>query len=168
MRWRTSSVGGLLLVASVLVSCGEESTSPVSDTSPTLVATTAAPQETDPPAVTGAAPETEVPPEPEASAQCDAAVMLPVLDALFPDNALWNIVDIDIEDCQGGYARVFAIVDQSVCEAGTEPCLENEQVFLVDVGGSWQYLDSGTGIECADPSGLTAETVAACEALGLA
>ena len=51
-------------------------------------------------------------------------------------------------------------------EATFPNCLENEQVFLVDVGGSWLYLESGTGIECNDPSGLSLELIVACEALG--
>ena len=44
---------------------------------------------------------------------------------------------------------------------------EEEQVVLVDVGGSWEYLDSGTVVDCNDPATLLPETVTACEALGL-
>ena len=90
-----------------------------------------------------------------------------MIEATFHDNEAWSIVDVDVLECQNGYARVIAFADQSVCDPEFPNCLEDEQVFLVDVGGSWQYLESGTGIECIDPSGLSPEMIVACDALDL-
>jgi hypothetical protein len=94
-------------------------------------------------------------------AACDVQSILPVVAGLFPENDAWKIIGVDIANCQNGYARVFALPDQSDCPNGSI-CRENEQVFLVAVDGDWEYLESGTGIVCPDPFVL-----AACEALGL-
>jgi hypothetical protein len=92
---------------------------------------------------------------------------MPVVAGLFPENESWNIIEVDIRECQNGYARVIAIADQSTCDPDFPNCLENEQVFLEDVDGSWEYFTSGTGIECNDEANLWPEMIAVCEALGL-
>lgn len=105
--------------------------------------------------------------EESVAAACTSDVILPVVAAVFPDNEFWNILEVDVLECQNGYARVIAFADQSVCDPEFPNCLENEQLFLVDVGGSWQYLEAGTGIECNNSNGLSPELIVACEALGL-
>ncbi len=118
----------------------------------------------------GEAPDTTAPgatPGTEPAAACSTEAILPVLQSLFPDNDMWNIVDVEIADCRNGYARVFAVPDVSSCADPDVPCLESEQVYLRDDGGAWVYVDSGTGVECANPEGLLPETLEACEALGL-
>ncbi len=129
---------------------------------PTAAPATPAPA-TDPPAT--AAPPTD-PPAP--TADCSAAAMLPLLTSLFPSNPAWVIVDVDIANCQNGYARVFAVPDMSSCPDPTMPCLESEQLFLGDVSGTWKLIDYGTGLDCGDPASLLPATQAACVALGLA
>ena len=99
------------------------------------------------------------------AAVCTKEALLPVVAELFPDNDRWNIVDVEIAECRGGYVRLFASADQSVCTI-VSPCLENEQVFLQDVGGVWTYLDSGTGLSCDDPQSMSPAIVPACRALG--
>jgi hypothetical protein len=95
--------------------------------------------------------------------------MLPVVAGLLPTPP--GVVAVEIRECQNGYARVIAVADQSTCPtSSSDPdphCYENEQVFLVDRGGSWEVLTYGTGVDCRDPGSLLPEHVAACEALGL-
>jgi hypothetical protein len=170
MAMRSSSVIAVsVALALVVISCGDDSTRSGSDPGDTAISE-AIDQEVQSPTTT--------PPTPEAdlvttttvevvAAACAADALLPVVAALFPGNDMWNIVDVDVADCQNGYARVFAIADQSICDVDTPQCLEAEQVFLEDRGGTWEYLTSGTGISCGDPSDLGTEMVAACEALGL-
>jgi hypothetical protein len=147
-----------VLVAGLMLSgaCGSDSaeeteapaTSPATgDTATTAIANPAPPTT---PATTAAA------------ASCDVAAIRPVVVDLFPENDAWKIVDVEVSECQNGYARVWAIPDQSGCSEEYPNCLETEQVFLQDVDGEWTYLTSGTGIECPDP--FIAD---ACEALGL-
>jgi hypothetical protein len=97
------------------------------------------------------------------SAACTADALLgPVQAALDrPDDPAGGqtglrVVSVDVLDCRNGYARVSAHADV--------PNLEAAQVFLRDVGGDWQYLEAGTGIECGDSS-LTAAVQEACAAL---
>lgn len=152
------------VVAGPLVACGSESTSTGTEGVITSDAASAAPV-TSTPAGTDAPPATTAPP-PDA-AHCTTDAILPVVAGLFPENEAWNMIDVEILDCQNGYARVRAIPDQSTCDPEYPHCLEEEQVFLVDVAGSWEYLDSGTGVDCLNPATLLPETVTACEALGL-
>ncbi len=195
MRWRTSLVSLLALMA--FTACGDESTPSGTDATTTSTVESVEPSGADgstvsatdpPPPTTSQADEapstTELPPattpptsaesttappttEESATAACTSDAILPVVAAVFPDNEFWNIVEVDVLECQNGYARVIAFPDQSVCDPEFPNCLENEQVFLVDVGGSWQYLEAGTGIECRNPSGLSPELILACEALGV-
>ena len=51
---------------------------------------------------------------------------------------------------------------------GPRTLVPEADVFFRNDGGTWSYLDSGTGIACREPDSLTAETAAACEALGAA
>ena len=143
------------LVAALLITAVGCSSETDSDGSTTTVTRSTA-SSTEPPST---APSTE--PPSTTTASCDAESILPVVASLFPDNDAWVIIDVDVANCQNGYARVFAFPDQSGCPDG-DPCLENEQVFLVEVDGSWEYLDSGTGLQCPD-----APISEACEALGL-
>jgi hypothetical protein len=102
---------------------------------------------------------------PSSAALCTPEVLLPVVAGLFPENDRWNIVSVQISQCGGGYVRLFASADQSVCTSDAPQCLENEQVFLQDVAGTWTYLDSGTGLSCNDPQFMSLPIVPACEAL---
>lgn len=72
----------------------------------------------------------------------------------------WAAVTVD--ECQNGYARVFAI-------PGNVPpgsSYDNEQVFLAWSGGRWKVLASGTGIGCGDAD-ISPELRKACRALQL-
>jgi hypothetical protein len=90
-----------------------------------------------------------------AVALCESSAILPVVTEIAPD----IIVGVDIQQCQNGYARVFATpVDPNRDDS--------EQVFLKDEEGSWELLTWGTGISCQDPD-LLDELIPACEALGL-
>jgi hypothetical protein len=93
---------------------------------------------------------------------CESAIILPVISGLFPDNANWRIVEVDVAVCQNGFAQVFAIPDQIGCPTESPHCRETEQIFLQLIDGTWTYLTAGTGIECPEPL-----IAAACVALGL-
>lgn len=112
--------------------------------------------------------DTEPASEAVSVAPCDDAAILDVVDDAFPDLRV-PIVAVSVEECANGYARVFAIPDDSTCNPGSvdSECFENEQVFLIDRGGSWEVLAYGTGIECANEPMLTPDLAAACQALGL-
>jgi hypothetical protein len=102
-------------------------------------------------------------------ASCTEAAILPVVaDALegAAGGAL-HIVSVDVRQCRNGYARVFAVPDDSGCEQPGGACMETEQVFLTDDGGEWSYLTSGTGIACGADDDLFPELLAACRGLGL-
>jgi hypothetical protein len=64
---------------------------------------------------------------------------------------------VTVLDCRNGYARVSA--------RAAAPNLDAEQVFLRDVDGEWQYVESGTGVGCEEPSGLSPAMQDACAAL---
>jgi len=162
-----SSLTVCLALALALISCGDDSTQSGSNSEATVTSeandqevqsATPAPSEAD--LATTATVEV-------ATAACATDAIRPVVAALFPENDMWNIVDVDVADCQNAYARVFAIADQSTCDPDTPQCFEDEQVFLEDRGGTWEYLTSGTGISCGNPGDLDAQMIAACEALGL-
>jgi hypothetical protein len=99
------------------------------------------------------------------AAACTTDALLPTVADLFPDNPRWNIVDIQIAECRGGYVRLFAVADQSICTSDVPQCLENEQVFLEDVSGAWTYLDSGSGLSCTDTQSMSRAIVPACAVL---
>jgi hypothetical protein len=174
----------------MLVACGEDSTPSGSDVVTTLGVELSEPEVTGAPAATAQdsapattepspqptstteapAPTTEAPTtamEP-ATAPCTTDAIMPVVAGLFPENESWNIIDVDIRECQNGYARVIAIADQSTCDLDFPNCLEDEQVFLRDLDGSWEYFTSGTGIECNNAADLWPEMITVCEALGIA
>lgn len=103
--------------------------------------------------------------ETPAAAPCDPEGMLPVISGAIEipySGMFWD--SVDIAECQNGYAQVFAIT------GGTPPPgmqLEgSEQVFLQDVGGEWQMLSSGSGLDCY-PGSMPPDLKDACEALGL-
>jgi hypothetical protein len=101
------------------------------------------------------------------AAACDENAMLAVVTAALPLPPPDRIVTLHIQQCRNGYARVFAVPSNVRCGQPGDSCYNNEQVFLKDVGGNWTYLDSGSGIDCADPHGIPAIDAAACRALGL-
>jgi hypothetical protein len=70
---------------------------------------------------------------------------------------------VDIRRCRNGYAHVFAVPRQNPPEDQHQ--YESEQLFLRDIGGSWQIVESGTGISCND-SDIRAPLLQACRALG--
>jgi hypothetical protein len=74
---------------------------------------------------------------------------------------------VNLQQCRNGYARVFAVPDNSRCGHPGGACLDNEQVFLADHGGQWSYLTSGTGIVCEADDDLFPALLTACRALGL-
>ena len=72
------------------------------------------------------------------------------------DGRSW--ASVAVQNCAGGYARVFATPTAAV--EG-----ERELVFLHDAGGSWTVVASGTGLRCGADGDQ--EVATACRALGL-
>jgi hypothetical protein len=96
------------------------------------------------------------------AAACDSAAMLVAIrdDVEIAPPLTWE--SVDIKQCQNGYARVLA-------HAGNVPpgtALDEEQVFLRDLDGSWEVITSGSGIACSDED-RSSELEEACEGLGL-
>jgi hypothetical protein len=102
-------------------------------------------------------------------APCTEAAILPVVagELEAADSGALHIVSVNLQQCRNGYARVFAIPDNSECGHSGGACVENEQVFLADHAGQWSYLTSGTGIACEADDDLFPALLAACRALGL-
>lgn len=102
-------------------------------------------------------------------APCTAAAIFPVVAAELEAAAggALHIVSVDLQQCRNGYARVFAVPDNSRCGQPGGACVDNEQVFLADHGGQWSYLTSGTGIACEADNDLFPALLAACRAIGL-
>ena len=151
------------VIATLLIGSGCGSTTPSNEASSSATtitesapapATTTAPAATTAPATTTAA---------AAAASCDPEAFLPLLQSTLDDPAAeLRIVEVQVKLCRSGYAQVFAVPDQSVCEPGVGHCYDSEQVFLQDVAGEWQIEASGTGIGCDDGS-VPADV---CEGLG--
>ncbi|TMK76504.1 MAG: hypothetical protein E6G47_12400 [Actinobacteria bacterium] len=99
-----------------------------------------------------------------AAALCDPDLLLAAVVAAgpAPEGLYW--ASVEVANCRNGYARVWAIT------GGTPPPgiqLEgSEQVFLKDVGGTWQVFTSGSGLDCVSEP-LGPDMKEACEALGL-
>jgi hypothetical protein len=103
---------------------------------------------------------------PGVPATCDPESFLPPLqDTLDNPAEKLRIVRADVRRCRNGYAQVFAVPDQSVCEPGVGYCYQDEQVFFGRVNGEWRILASGTGIGCSEAD-LPPEMRDACRALG--
>ena len=102
-------------------------------------------------------------------APCTEAAILPVVaDELeAAAGGALHIVAVDLQQCRNGYARVFAVPDNSWCGHPGGACAETEQVFLADHAGQWSHLTSGTGIACEADDDLFPALLAACRALGL-
>ncbi len=102
-------------------------------------------------------------------AACTEAAILPVvadeLEAAAGSGL--QIVSVNLQQCRNGYARVFAVPDNSRCGHPGGACAETEQVFLTDHAGQWSHLTSGTGIACEADHDLFPALLAACQALGL-
>lgn len=150
-----------VVLGASLGACGSDSAS----TQPSGLGTSNAPATS---SATGTTP-IDAPATGPASAACTPDAMLPELQAELPGDGL-KILGVDVQQCQNGYARVFARFDTSGCgQAGGECVEETEQVFLADAAGVWRYLTSGSGIACEDGATITAEPdlPGVCEALGL-
>jgi hypothetical protein len=96
------------------------------------------------------------------AASCDPAAMLLAIreEIEIGPPMIWE--SVTIKQCRNGYARVLA-------HPGNVPpgtALDDEQVFLRDVDGSWEVITSGSGIACSDEDRLP-ELKEACEGLGL-
>jgi hypothetical protein len=102
-------------------------------------------------------------------APCTEAAILPVVADELEGSAggALHIVAVDLQQCRNGYARAFAVPDNSQCGQPGGPCAEIEQVFLADHAGQWRNLSAGTGIVCEADDDLFPALLAACQALGL-
>ncbi len=143
----------LLLIAPLVLALAacDERDSTTQATSPTPPITTSP---TPPP--TSPSPSVATP----TAALCDPEVMLPVIHEQVEIAAPLTFGAVEIQECQNGYARVYAKVADP--PPGTE---DAEQVFLRDAGGTWEVITSGTGITCEDEPVLPI-LVDACRALG--
>lgn len=74
---------------------------------------------------------------------------------------VWD--SVSIQECQGGYARVYAHPGNVPAGWSVE---DSEQVFLRSEADGWVVITSGTGISCAD-SDLSPDLERACTTLGL-
>jgi hypothetical protein len=102
-------------------------------------------------------------------APCTEAAILPVVAGELEAAAggALHFVAVELQQCRNGYARVFAVPDNSGCGHPGGACVETEQVFLADHAGQWRHLTSGTGIACEADDDLFPALLAACQALGL-
>lgn len=161
---------GRVALASVLVlasgACGSDepsastsATTPASTTTGPSISAATSPALSSPP-TSAETVTTSQPP-----AQCTTDALLPTVANLFPENPRWQILDVQIAECRGGYVRLFALADQSICTTDVPQCLENEQVFLQDVAGAWTYLDSGTGLSCLEAQFMSPPIIQACAVL---
>jgi hypothetical protein len=154
----------VLVIAFGLAGCGANSTnSPIAAGAPATSTSTSA----TPPTAAPAAATTETTTI-AAQTPCDAQVFLPVLKEEFDNEAgKLRIVGADVNRCRNGYAKVFAVPDESVCQPGVGYCFEHEQVLLGWTGGRWRILTYGTGITCEAPGFETdAQIRRVCRALG--
>jgi hypothetical protein len=154
----------VLVIAFGLAGCGANSAnSPIAAGAPATSTSTSA----TPPTAAPAAATTETSTT-AAQAPCDAQIFLPVLKEEFDNEAgKLRIVGADVNRCRNGYAKVFAVPDESVCQPGVGYCVEHEQVLLGWTGGRWRILTYGTGITCEEPGFETiAEIRSICRALG--
>jgi hypothetical protein len=134
----------LVVIVFVAASCSDDDTDSSDGT--TTTSTTAAPT-TEPGPIDGG--ETAV---------CDEDEIDRVMRELLASPEGPEIDRVEITDCAGGYARVIVVP--------VEANFESEQVFIHQVGGSWEVIDFGTGISCEDDD-LGVELASACAALGL-
>jgi hypothetical protein len=98
--------------------------------------------------------------------QCSPDAILPVLRDHLEHPGGLHIATVNVRQCQNGYARVFAVPEDSTCGQPNGSCNESEQVFLRASGDSWSVLTSGTGISCQDAD-VSPDLSLACSALGL-
>ena len=94
---------------------------------------------------------------------CNAEEMLAAVRRELPIGSplIWE--SVSIQECQNGYARVYAHPGNVPAGSHVE---DSEQVFLKDAEGEWTVITSGTGITCTD-SDLWPELREACVGLGL-
>lgn len=98
---------------------------------------------------------------------CGEEAFLPVLRTALDDAAAEiRIARVRVERCRRGYAQVFAEPDQTLCAAGSGPCLETEQVLLRWNDDSWRVVTFGTGTSCGEGSETLRLIVLACRKLG--
>jgi hypothetical protein len=102
-----------------------------------------------------------------ASASCTPQAILPAVRQALEASGVVHIAAVTVEQCQNGYARVFAVPDSPTCGQPAGTCVDNEQVFLTVTANGWSYLTSGTGINCATDDDLGPTLTTACESLGL-
>lgn len=94
---------------------------------------------------------------------CNAEDMLTAVRRELPIGSplIWE--SVSIQECQNGYARVYAHPGNVPAGSNVE---DSEQVFLKYAEGEWTVITSGTGIACTD-SDLSPELRQACVGLGL-
>ena len=94
---------------------------------------------------------------------CNAEDMLTAVRRELPIGSplIWE--SVSIQECQNGYARVYAHPGNAPAGSHVE---DGEQVFLKHAEGEWSVITSGTGIVCTD-SDLWPELRQACVGLGL-
>lgn len=95
-------------------------------------------------------------------ASCAPDAFLPLLEGFDNPDLELIIDDVDVANCRNGYARVYAIPRENPTG---HPQHESEQVFLRDVGGTWEVVESGTGISCSDRD-LSSQLLQVCDGLG--
>jgi hypothetical protein len=163
MRRAASAVTGTLVLALVLAGCGGDDAGPPAASAAATTATTAVVATTSTaPTTTAATPTTAAAAR---QAPCTALSFLPILNRrLDGSSPKLRIVRAEVRRCRNGYAQVFAVPDQSVCEPGVGYCYESEQVFLGWSGSSWRILTTGTGITCEGETNAQVRRI--CRALG--
>jgi hypothetical protein len=164
MRRATSAATAALVLVLAVAGCDGDASPPAASAAATTTGTTtgttaAAAATTSTAAPTTASRSTAAP------APCTASVFLPILKRrLDGSSPKLRIVRAEVRRCRNGYAQVFAVPDQSVCEPGVGYCYETEQVFLGWSDGSWRVLITGTGITCEGETNAQVRRI--CQALG--
>jgi hypothetical protein len=102
-----------------------------------------------------------------AAAACTAEAILPAVERDVESS--YAAIDVTIDRCAGGYARVIAAFDVPECVPGVLCLEEGATVFLAATADGWRVITWGSDVACTDTFGprLTADLAAACEALGL-
>ena len=98
-------------------------------------------------------PRTPVASQPPA-ASCAPAAFVPVLERALAPDGVGRVSSAVVQDCRGGYARVYAVVAASG---------DSVQAFLRDDGGRWVVIAHGRELDCDGRHPALAE---ACRALG--
>jgi hypothetical protein len=174
-RARRARVGGAALLVAVLVGGGtlavtrDDAPDPMVDVGPPPTVTDTTTSSLPTTSSTNASSETRTAAsntDSTSGAECTAEAILPAVQR--DVETTFTAIDVAIDQCVGGYARVSATFDVPECVPGVACFEEGATVFLAATAEGWRVITWGSGITCLDSDidrvpGLPE----ACAALGL-